>query len=99
MAGLLVGRALGCSGCLGVGSFVPTPHVPGHPISVCDVSVNDSVTVGSIPCSPASRTPTPLTGTITLEHRQVHVVLIVRDHPVLAQGGWGLKNLDIILHS
>ena len=30
-AGLQVGRALGCSGCLGLGSAVPVPHVPGHP--------------------------------------------------------------------
>ena len=34
MAGLQVGRALGCSGCLGLGSVVPVPHVPGHPTSI-----------------------------------------------------------------
>ena len=27
VAGLQVGRALGCSGCLGLGSAVPVPHV------------------------------------------------------------------------
>ena len=31
MAGLQVGRALRCSGCLCLGSAVPIPHVPGHP--------------------------------------------------------------------
>ena len=36
MAGLLVGRGLGCSGCLGVGSGVPATHVPGHPTSIRD---------------------------------------------------------------
>ena len=29
MAGLQVGWALGYSGCLGLGSAVPVPHVPG----------------------------------------------------------------------
>ena len=36
VAGLQVGRALGCSGCLGLGSAVPVPHLPGHPTSICD---------------------------------------------------------------
>ena len=36
MAGLQVERALGCSGCLGLGSAVPVPHLPGHPTSICD---------------------------------------------------------------
>ena len=40
MAGLQVGRALGCSGCLGLGSAVPVPHVPGHPTSICDEGFN-----------------------------------------------------------
>ena len=40
MAGLQVGRALGFSGCLGLGSGVPAPHVPGHPTSICDEGVN-----------------------------------------------------------
>ena len=41
MAGLQVGRALGCSGCLGLGSALPAPHhVPGHPTSICDEGVN-----------------------------------------------------------
>ena len=35
MAGLQVGWALGCSGCLGLRSAVPVPHVPGHPASIC----------------------------------------------------------------
>ena len=39
MAGLLVGRGLGCSGCLGVRSAVPAPHVPGHPTSICDEGI------------------------------------------------------------
>ena len=36
VAGLQVGRALGCSGCLGLGSAVPVPHVRGHSTSICD---------------------------------------------------------------
>ena len=40
MAGLQVWRALGCSGCLGLGSAVPVYHVPGHPTSTCDEGVN-----------------------------------------------------------
>ena len=39
-AGLQVGRALGCSGCLGLGSAVPVLHVPRHPTSTCDEGVN-----------------------------------------------------------
>ena len=40
-AGLQLGWALGCSGCLGLGSAVavPVPHVPGHPASICDESI------------------------------------------------------------
>ena len=34
-------RALGCSGCLGLGSTVPVPHFPGHPTSICDEGVNE----------------------------------------------------------
>ena len=40
VAGLQVGRALGCSGCLGLGSAVPVPHDPGHPTSICDEGIN-----------------------------------------------------------
>ena len=44
VAGLQVGQALGCSGCLGLGSAVPAapppPHVPGHPTSICHEGVN-----------------------------------------------------------
>ena len=40
VAGLQVGRALGCSGCLGLWSAVPVPHVPGHPTSICDEGFN-----------------------------------------------------------
>ena len=40
MAGLQVGRALGCSGCSGLGSEVPASHVPGHPTSICNEGVN-----------------------------------------------------------
>ena len=40
MAGLQAGQALGCSGCLGLGSAVPVPHVPGHQTSICDEGVN-----------------------------------------------------------
>ena len=40
MAGLQEGRVLGCSGCLGLGSAVPAPHVPGQPTSICDEDVN-----------------------------------------------------------
>ena len=36
---LQVGRALGCSGCLGLGLAVPVPHVPGHPTSICEEGV------------------------------------------------------------
>ena len=39
IVGLHVGRALGCSGCLGLGSAVPVPHVPGHPTSICEEGV------------------------------------------------------------
>ena len=39
VAGLKVRRAHGCSGCLGLGSVVPVPHVPGHPTSICDEGV------------------------------------------------------------
>ena len=46
MAGLQVGRALGCSGCLGLGSAVPAPppppHIPGYPTSICDEGVKCS---------------------------------------------------------
>ena len=31
MAGLQVGWAVRCSGCLCLGSAVPVSHVPGHP--------------------------------------------------------------------
>ena len=41
MAGLQVGRALESSGCLGLGSAVPAPHVPWYPTSICDEGVND----------------------------------------------------------
>ena len=34
MAGLQVGQALGCPGCLSLVSAVPVPHVPGHPTSI-----------------------------------------------------------------
>ena len=34
VAGLQVGQALGCPGCLGLGSGVPVPHGPGHPASI-----------------------------------------------------------------
>ena len=40
VACLQVGRALECSGCLGLGSAVPVPYVPGHPASICDKGVN-----------------------------------------------------------
>ena len=40
MAGLQVGWALGCSGCLGLRSAVPVPHVPGHPASICDEGID-----------------------------------------------------------
>ena len=40
VAGLQVGRALGCSGCLGLWSAVPVPLVPGHPTSICDEGFN-----------------------------------------------------------
>ena len=36
VAGLQVGWARGCSGCLGLGSAVLVPHVPGHPPFICD---------------------------------------------------------------
>ena len=39
VTGLQVGRALWCSGCLGLGSAVPVPHLPGHPTSICDEGV------------------------------------------------------------
>ena len=39
IVGLHVGRALGCSGCLGLGSAVPVPHVPGHPTSICEEGI------------------------------------------------------------
>ena len=40
VAGLQGGRTLWYSGCLGLGSAVPVPHVPGHPTSICDEGVN-----------------------------------------------------------
>ena len=40
VAGLQVGRALGCSGCLGLGLAIPVPHVRGQPTSICDEGVN-----------------------------------------------------------
>ena len=40
VVGLQVGQALGCSGCLGLGSSVPVPHVLGHPTSICDEGIN-----------------------------------------------------------
>ena len=40
LAGLQVGWALECSGCLGLGSAVPVPHDPGHPTSICDKGNN-----------------------------------------------------------
>ena len=40
VAGCQVGRALGCDGCLGLGSAIPVPRVPGHPTSTCDEGVN-----------------------------------------------------------
>ena len=40
MAGLKVGQALGCSGCLGLGSAVPVPQVPGYPTFICDEGIN-----------------------------------------------------------
>ena len=36
MAGLQVGQALGCCGCLGLGSAVLVPQVPGHSTSICN---------------------------------------------------------------
>ena len=42
MARLQVGRALGCSGCLGLGSAGPAPHVPGHPTSTCEEGLNST---------------------------------------------------------
>ena len=44
MARLQVGRTLGCSGCLGLGSIVLVPHVPGHPTFICDKGVNKILT-------------------------------------------------------
>ena len=35
MAGFQGGRAVGCSGCLGLGLAVSVPHVSGHPSSIC----------------------------------------------------------------
>ena len=43
VAGLQVGQALGCSGCLGLGSAVPVPHVPEHPTSICNEGVNTTL--------------------------------------------------------
>ena len=40
VTGLQVGRALGCSGCLGLGSAIPVPYVRGQPTSICDEGVN-----------------------------------------------------------
>ena len=40
VAGLQVGWALGCSGCLGLGSAVPVPNVPRHPTSIWDEGIN-----------------------------------------------------------
>ena len=40
VAGLQVGQALRCSGCLGLGSAVPAPHVPWHRTSICDEGIN-----------------------------------------------------------
>ena len=34
-AGLRAGQALGCSTYLGLGSAGSSPHVPGHPTSMC----------------------------------------------------------------
>ena len=45
MAGLQVGQALGCSGCLGLGSAVPVPHVRGHPTSICDRGIKSKFAV------------------------------------------------------
>ena len=45
VAGLQVGGALRCCGCLGLGSGVPVPHVPGHPISICHKGINYSLHV------------------------------------------------------
>ena len=45
MAGLQVGQALGCSGCLGLGSAVLVPHVPGHPTSICNRGVKSKFAV------------------------------------------------------
>ena len=33
------GGVLGCSRCLGFGSAVPVPHVPGHLTSICKEGV------------------------------------------------------------
>ena len=40
VAGLQVGRAVGCSGCLGLALAVPVLHVPRRPTSTCDEGVN-----------------------------------------------------------
>ena len=40
VAGLQVGQALRCSGCLGSGSAVPDPHVRWHRTSICDEGIN-----------------------------------------------------------
>ena len=45
VAGLQVGQALGCPGCLALGSAVPVPHVPGHPTSICDRGVKSKFAV------------------------------------------------------
>ena len=40
VVGLQVGGGvLGCSRCLGFGSAVPVPHVPGHLTSICKEGV------------------------------------------------------------
>ena len=39
MAGFQVGRAVRCSGCLGLGLAVSVPHVSWHPTSICNEGI------------------------------------------------------------
>ena len=43
MARSQVGWALGCSGCLGLGSAVPVPLFPGYPTFICDKGINHTL--------------------------------------------------------
>ena len=52
MAGLQVGWALGCSGCLDLGSAVPVHHVRGHPISICDKGIKCIIISTSLQAQP-----------------------------------------------